>query len=150
MKWSLVNFGKYKGKTLPQIMFLDPDWFFWAYENGAFKAHRLAEAIEIYKRARSIRVPQSGEEKKVVEYVIDKPTGKFGTIRLTTQPKGPSSIDTSQVIDMSFPRRISPHDKFGYQTFILVLKRILFGSSGYKMTKKRCEDFFDNDANFLL
>jgi len=30
MAWSTLPFGKHKGKTLPQIVFADPDWFFWA------------------------------------------------------------------------------------------------------------------------
>ena len=49
MKWTKVNFGSKKGMTLPQVMFKDPDWFFWAYENNAIK--RLAqEAEEIYRK----------------------------------------------------------------------------------------------------
>jgi hypothetical protein len=29
--WGEVNFGKWrdKGKTLPQVLVADPDWFFW-------------------------------------------------------------------------------------------------------------------------
>ena len=29
MRWSTVPFGKYKGKTFPEIIVRDPDWFFW-------------------------------------------------------------------------------------------------------------------------
>lgn len=37
MPWSVVNFGpKFKGKTLPQIIFDDPDWFFWGIEKDIF------------------------------------------------------------------------------------------------------------------
>ena len=39
MNWTIVNFGKYKGKTLPQIMFIDPDWFFYLMEQNAFEKH---------------------------------------------------------------------------------------------------------------
>jgi hypothetical protein len=38
MAWSTLNFGKHAGKTLPQIVFADPDWFFWAIETNVFKA----------------------------------------------------------------------------------------------------------------
>ena len=37
MNWTPLNFGKYEGKTLPQVMFKDPDWFFNGYEKGYFK-----------------------------------------------------------------------------------------------------------------
>jgi hypothetical protein len=29
MRWSVMPFGKYKGKTFPEIIVRDPDWFFW-------------------------------------------------------------------------------------------------------------------------
>jgi hypothetical protein len=28
--WTIVDFSKHKGKSLPQIILHDPDWFFWA------------------------------------------------------------------------------------------------------------------------
>ena len=30
MQWSIVRFGRYEGKTLPEIIVRDLDWFFWA------------------------------------------------------------------------------------------------------------------------
>ena len=29
MVWTTFPFGKHRGKTLPQIILDDPDWFFW-------------------------------------------------------------------------------------------------------------------------
>jgi hypothetical protein len=29
MHWSVVPFGKYRGKTFPEIIVRDLDWFFW-------------------------------------------------------------------------------------------------------------------------
>ena len=58
MKWTAIGFGKHAGKTLPQIIFDDADWFFWAYEKQAFKGIQAREAQEIYRRSRSIRVPE--------------------------------------------------------------------------------------------
>jgi len=36
MRWSTLKSGKYEGKTLPQVLFKDPDYFFWAIEEGVF------------------------------------------------------------------------------------------------------------------
>ena len=84
----------------------------------------------------------------VVEYVIDRATRKFGTMRIVpeSQPHhtGSSSTFRSDVIDMSFPRNVHPGDKFGNHNFIQALKAILFGNISYKMTKRRCEEFFEN------
>jgi len=44
MAWSILPFGKHKGKTLPQIVFTDPDWFFWAMEENVFKGPLKREA----------------------------------------------------------------------------------------------------------
>ena len=47
MKWTVVNFGKFKDKnlTLPQIVLQDPDWFFWAVGEGVFKV-ASAEVVD--------------------------------------------------------------------------------------------------------
>ena len=46
MRWSTVPFGKYKGKTFPEIIVRDADWFFWAlpklYGTLADEAQELA------------------------------------------------------------------------------------------------------------
>ena len=52
MEWSIIDFGKYRGKSLPQIIFKDADWFFNGYENGYFKGTLACEASELYRRAR--------------------------------------------------------------------------------------------------
>jgi len=154
MTWTRLNFGRHEGKTLPQVLFTDPDWFFWAYENGILTKVLPEEAKELYRKARSIRVPQSGGEKKVIEYIIHQPTGRFGTIQLVPESRldheAASPTLRSDVIDLSIPRQIASYDKFGGKTLILALKHILFGNGKYNMTKRRCEEFFENDENFSL
>ncbi len=58
--WSELTFGKHKGKTLPQVLFADPEYFFWAYEERVFKGGLAAEAEELAKRLESAsrRTPQ--------------------------------------------------------------------------------------------
>jgi uncharacterized protein (DUF3820 family) len=38
MTWTPMKFGKYQGKTLPEIIFADPDWFFGPMKNVPSKA----------------------------------------------------------------------------------------------------------------
>lgn len=155
MIWSPLSFGKHKGKTLPQVIFSDPDWFFWAYEEDAFvgKGNIEKEAREIYRKAKSIKVPQVRGEKTVVEYIVHQPSKKFGTMQFVpaSRPKhvGSSPTFRSDVIDFSVPRQITKFDKLGGKTFVLAFKRIIFGKSKHMMTKKRCEEFFDNEDNFV-
>ena len=151
MNWTPVNFGQYrkKPKTLPQIMFSDPDWFFWAYEKGAFKGGLATEARHIYRRARKIKVPQRDGQRMLVKYDPHY-TGKFGTMQLI--PDGPYlvNLNVSPVIDFKIPRIYAQCDKTGNKNFISALKTIYFGDGSKRMDKKACEDFFNDDSNFDL
>jgi hypothetical protein len=155
MEWTTLNFGKHNGKTLPQVMFADPDWFFWAYEEGVFRGSLAEEAEEVYRKACSIRVPSGAilnEQEVVVEYYIHTPTGKFAKFELVPASRpshlGSSPAFRSKAIDLSVPRRITPYDKLGGSSMISKLKYYLFGDSSYRMTRRRCEEFFEDDANF--
>ena len=154
--WSELEFGKHAGKTLPQVMFSDPDWFFWAYDSGAFNGDPSLkkESEEIHAKSTAIQVPQRGEGKMVVEYTIHKPTHKFNGLDLVPESKphhkGSSVTFRRSVIDMSLVRQIAKYDKLGYKRLIRDLKHLLFGDSRIRMTKQRCEDFFSDHANFDL
>ena len=58
MRWSVVPFGKHKGKTFPEIILQDPDWFFWAlpklYGKLADEAKSLAQKAEQLKSRNQI------------------------------------------------------------------------------------------------
>ena len=62
-----VDFGKHKGKTLPQILCSDPDWFFWAMENNVFrnKGALQSEAKDLHHSGSlvgAVGVTEDGEE----------------------------------------------------------------------------------------
>ena len=155
MSWTELDFGKHRGLTLPQVLFKDPDWFFWAVSNDAFRARaRLkSEALDLNEKARQIKVPQFGRDALVVEYWIHSPTRKFSHFDLVPESRphhvGSSSTHRSNVIDMSYPRCIAPYDKLGCKSMLSSLKHYLFGSKSARMTKQRCEDFFDEPQNFV-
>ena len=154
MKWTILTFGKHKGKTLPQVMFSDPDWFFNGWEKGYFKGWLWNEAEEIYRKSSCIRVPQTGSGQTFVEYMVDPRTGKFATLRTLTGDMGiyrPMTKNMiSAVIDMKAPRQIKKYDKTGYRNLLFAMKGIFLGDHHVKMTKRRCEEFFDNPHNFVL
>ena len=154
MVWTILSFGKHKGKSLPQVIFRDPDWFFWGHEQKIFKGGLAAEARDVYKKARSIRIPDSGSEPQIVEYYIHPNTGKFANFHVlpesTPRHEGASPTLRRNVIDLGIPREIAGYDKLGGSLMLADLKYYVFGDSNFRMTKKRCEDFFENQANFEL
>ncbi len=159
MSWTVVDFGKFrdKNKTLPQILFSDPDWFFWAVEGGAFKNQMSlqAEAADLQRKATHIRVPQKdAADRQVVEHYIHAPTMKYSHFILVPESKpfhaGSSPSMRADVIDMSFPRSIAKYDKTGCKLLIDSLKQTYFGSKSKRVTKALCEQFFDDGGNFCF
>ena len=154
MSWTELNFGKHSGKTLPQVLFADPDWFFWAIEEKVF-AKRPAfasEAATLHSRARSIKIPVSKGANSVVEYVIHQPTGKFSHFDIVPRERnrheGSSPTFRLDVIDMSIPRQIAPYDKLGCKSLVASLKYHVFGKESARVTKARAEEFFSDKSNF--
>jgi len=146
-----VTFGKHKGKSLPQVLFHDPDWFFWAIEKDIFDRHPglLVEAIELNFKARNIKIPKANPEEWLVRYLaID---GKFADFDII-KPDWPDVYDDTfryDRIDLSVPRRLKGYDKLGCRMMIKKLKRLFFGIKNVRRTRQRCEAFFDNRNNFL-
>lgn len=139
MAWSTLAFGKHKGKTLPQIVFADPDWFFWAIEENVFKGPLRREAERIDARARAIRIPNNTAGNLEAEYLVHPPTGKFGNMEIVPASRplhqGSSPAFRKDVIDLSVPRNIAPYDKLGCRTLVSSAKYVLFGSTSTRMTK---------------
>lgn len=151
MSWIEVGFGKHKGKTLPQIVFADPDWFFWALENDAFKSAALKkQAQEIYRKATRIKIPDG--DKSLVEYVIHPSVGKLADVKVVPadQPEheGASPTHRSKYFDLSIPRRIAPYDKMGGRITVDAVKHYVFDNPKARLTRQRCEGFFDNPKHF--
>ena len=158
MAWTIVNFGRFRGKnmTLPQILFTDPDWFFYLMEQGAFERREALteEAWDIYEKAKRIRIPTKPGERLVAVYYLQPLINKLARVEVVPQDQmrheGGSPSYRRGVFDMAFPRQIASYDKTGGRILIWDLKDYLFGSPYYRMTKKRAEAFFDNPDNFLL
>jgi hypothetical protein len=154
VSWTLIGLGKYRDKTLPQVLFSDPDWFFWAMEEGVIKAPPLrSEAALLFHRATHIRVPQSGDEPVLVEHYIHRPTMKYSHFDVVPADRDPhagaSPIIRADVIDLRVPRMLAGYDKTGYKGMLSSLKYYYFGSKSARMTRERCEAFYSATGNFL-
>jgi hypothetical protein len=144
--WTPLDFGKHAGKTLPQVLFTDPDWFFWAYKEDAFDAQStdISDEVErIYRRATAIRPPYIEGKSQFVEHLTD-PDGVFAGIQLA--PAGASLGDTT--LNMRFPRSLKKYDKRGYKVLLSDVRHIWFGDPSYRMNRRRAEAFF-NDVRWF-
>jgi hypothetical protein len=149
--WSKLYFGKHVGKSLPQILFYDPDYFFWGIEKKIFKDRLAVEADKLARMVRHIKIPKPNPANWCVEYFFT-PENKFSWFHIIPEDRGPhmgSSITRrTRYIDMSLIRQACRYDKGGYKRFIKTLKYHLFGNSSTRMTAARCEEFFDYTDNF--
>jgi hypothetical protein len=150
MNWTTLNFGKHKGKTLPQVIFDDADWFFWAYEEDLFTGMQAPEAREIYRRARAVRIPVQNGQKMLVEYRFEPRSGKFVTMFLIPYGIIFERQIVSSVIDFYVPRSCKTRDKKGCTNLVHAFKEIYFGNQSHRLSKQAREDFFSDDANFVL
>lgn len=155
MEWTEIPFGKYKGKTLPQVVFADPDWFFHQYENRAREFQgMLTEVEDVYRKARNIKIRKDGDANLVAEYVIDPKTRKFCNldIRPRNDPlhEGSSPAYRKDVIDLSFPRKCAHYDKLGAEMILSAFKYHVLGDKRIRLTKSLCEAFFSDNSNFVI
>jgi len=166
MQWTKLNFGKHKGKTLPQIIFIDADWFFWAYENNVFKKNNILknESNVLYKRTTHIKPPLNNFVKHFINYdntsfgfsFISKDIAKSKYSEYLEDnyfDKDYENFDNTYFtikknIDLSFPRQQKVYDKKGYKNFIKQLKNYIF--DGKRATKDKTENFFNNINNFSI
>lgn len=155
MDFTPINFGKHQNKTLPQIVFSDLDYFIWAFNEEVFKSSTIKkEAAYVYQRIKGIKIPRDNHDEYEVEYLIHPPTGTFGRFEIVDKSTpihvGGSPAFRTKVIDLTIVKSFKNYDKLGSGLMIDCLKASYFGTRSYKMTKQRCESFFNEDSNFIL
>ena len=154
MNWYELRFGKHQGKTLPHIALIDPCWFMWAYiDEGIFKKSWkpiCEQADYVYERSCNIRIPNNPNGTKVVRYTCNM----YGVANDFSVTRASDILSdyalTGHTIDLSFPHLTGPTNVKVIQPFIRSLKCYLFGSEKARLTRRRCERFFEDDDNFDL
>jgi hypothetical protein len=150
MRWTTLNFGKHTGKTLPEIILSDADWFFWALRKDVFKGRLAKQATKLVQRARAIKIPKRRPKRCEVEYAYDD-TGGFSGFRFVKAdmpwPCGSRSIRRLPYLDLLFVRR-KAYDKRGCRNLLRDFRYYYFGNHT-RLTKRRCQEFFSNKDNFL-
>src|SRR5580700_6226724 len=147
MAWTILPFGKHQGKTLPQIVLSDPDWFF--YMLPRFYGRLADQAQEIARKARAIKVPALNGKPRAVEYWYEEGPRfvGFGFVDANC-PRYNNWGYIMPYLDLSWVRREKAYDKRGSNCLIRDFRRNYFGPNT-RLTKERCEAFFDDEANFV-
>jgi hypothetical protein len=140
-----------KGATLPQVLFKNPDWFFYMIEEGNFKdkGSITQEAEDLGWKARHILIPGNEQNDLEAEYTLDPSSHSFASLEILPRDREVHSrSERMDVIDLSFPRKYKQYDKLGNKLLLKQLIFIYFRRSNYRMTRDRCEAFFENEGHF--
>ena len=94
MMWTTFPFGKHQGKTLPQIVLDDPDWFFWILPE--LDGHLKIEAHDLARKASKIKIPRKNPRKwrGRISFCTPEPI-----LRVRTCPRG--QLHGSEMVDQT-------------------------------------------------
>ena len=145
MRWSALPFGKHKGKTFPQIILQDPDWFF--YMLPKFYGNLADEAESLAQKAQAIKIPKSNRGKWEVEYQYDCDQRFCGFTFVKANAWRSQWTDRLPYLDLRRALR-RKYDKRAGRIMIGDFRSRYFGARK-RMTKERCQEFFSNDRNFI-
>ncbi len=142
-----MPFGKYEGRTLPEIIVRDLDWFFWILPK---MYGRLAdEARELARKAWAITIPKSHTGKLLVEYQFEMGPRFCGfSFVKADSPHHTRWTTRLPYLDLLWPLRRKKYDKRSACIMIRDFRINYFGKRK-RLTKTRCEEFFSNDRNFI-
>jgi hypothetical protein len=130
MKWTILKFGKHAGKTLPEIVITDADWFFWAIEKRVFKGGLEFQAADLCRKVQAIKVPKRRPRRWQVEYRYED-NGRF--LGLQFVKVGDESTwcsgrnYRSRYLDLTYVRRRRWYDKKGCRCLLRDFRRYYFG-----------------------
>jgi hypothetical protein len=152
MRWTILHFGKHKGRSLPEIILFDVDYFFWALnKEGVLQGKLGKEAAMLVKRVRAIKIPKPNPKRWQVEYSYDDTGGFIGFCFVKANiPSyyGSRSVRLSPHLDLSYARGRKKYDKRGCRNLLRDFRYNYFGKNT-RLTKRRCQEFFSNKDNFL-
>jgi hypothetical protein len=152
MSWSMVPFGRYKDRTLPEIIVRDLDWFFWMLPK--LYGRLGTEARDLARKVCAIKIPKRLGRKFEVEYRYEfddrsESGRRFCGFAFVKGEARPSRWTTRLPhLDLAWPLRTKKYDKRAGHILIRDFRLNCFGKHK-RLTKKRCEKFFTNERNFI-
>jgi hypothetical protein len=146
MRWTTLNFDKHAGKSLPQIVISDPDWFFWAVGRGVFIGRLAAEAEDLVDKATAIKIHKAHPKRWRVEYRYEDDGTFLGFEFVKANSHCGRQARRLPHLDLSCVRRGKAYGKQGCRNLLRDFRRHWLGRN--TATKRRCEKFFSNPKNF--
>jgi hypothetical protein len=146
-KWEKLNFGRYEGLTLPHVLLKDPDYFYYMYDRGHLAQFPFTyEAREVAFKGRMIKILDDSKIK--VEPITRHVSSGYDRFRHIIM-KHRSLYGAIDRLDLCVPYLTENYNKGGGRMMIRMLKLSHFGTTSYFLTRKRCDEFIENEDNFI-
>ena len=155
MAWTTIGFGKHKGRTLPQVLLSDPDWFFWAVDKNVFtgnNSYLTAEAGDLAYKARNIKIPKPDPENWSLGYVLGAGNRLWDVMIVKSNEFKHHDFSGGLACDrlnFGVVRLLSKYDKLGGKILLKRVKEYFCRDGTARFTKKWCEQFFSAENNFV-
>ena len=143
MVWTKMFFGQYNGKTMPEIIAVDLDYFL--HMQPGLYARLGIEARMLVRRLCSIRVPLHLKRRSIEYYHDGNEFVGFAVVK-TKKPITVRGAHRLSYLDMSLARG-GRFAKRECRNMIRCFREWYF--SGRNLTKARVEAFFADRDNFL-
>jgi len=151
-RWLPLKFGKHAGKTLPELMFIDPGYFYWALSEQVFPAKYVEQATIVNCRMKHMLPPRPKPDKW--EFLIDLDAKKefrdFEIVKLGSGDHGSERGRfrfRTQHLDLSI---VAGRPRAVCQKMISRIKAEFFSEAGASLSRPDFEKFILRDRNFDL
>lgn len=149
--WCMVDRGKYRLNTLPDVIVQDPAYFYWALWSEEFTGDALRQALIVASRARHIVPPKTVGGNARFYFELSR-RGRLRGITVGRKPKlsAGKRLVKRRHLDLAIVRQLEQaRDAKGIE----LLQRFMLGTyfNGMQLLNpRRAELFFENDENFEL
>jgi len=149
-RWAQIDRGQYESLTIPELVFRDPGYFYWALSVSLFKGQLLLEAKVVECRLRHIKVPSSAPANSV--FVIQLRDGIFRdfTIRAKSlvKVKSRSELRIASHLDLSIVSLPNFNTDRARGKMLERVKQHFFEKEAHKLGRKDFQEFVGNPDNF--
>jgi hypothetical protein len=144
--WTPLPGGPHEGMTLPEVLFIDPDYVFHGVEHGKFAAW-LPQAREVCLRATRIR-PHRDRREVLVLYHLHGAQFSGVSVVARNDPRlvryRTFAAAGSAYLDLLMVRCLAPEDPTALKAMVQRVLMTHFGHPNAKLTREQAESFFND------
>jgi hypothetical protein len=146
--WTPLPAGPHAGKTLPEVLFQDPDFVFDGVEHGRFEGELMEQARRVLLLSTCIRPSRDAREVTVLYHLSAHRPHQFSGVSVVAKddPRLAEyhAAAGSAFLDLLMVRCLAPEDKTALRGLVQRVLFTHFGDPNAALTRDQAEDFFND------